>query len=84
MNHYSELRYGDNDPEGPEIDDLNILSVEFYWTYPYRKSARLRIEYLADCDDPQTLVLYGESAINAYEAMRQGGTDVPISDNWRS
>lgn len=59
--------------EEVEIDDLNILSVEFHWRYPYRASARLRIEYLADTDDPKTLVLYGETAISAYQSMRETG-----------
>ena len=56
-----------------EIDDLNILSVEFHWRYPYRRTARLRIEYLAEANDPQTVVLYGETAIAAYQSMRETG-----------
>lgn len=59
--------------EEVEIDDLNILAVEFHWTHPYRRTARLRIEYLADTNAPKTLVLYGETAISAYQTMREGG-----------
>lgn len=56
-----------------EIDDLNILSVDFNWRYPVRHTARLRIEYLAADDDPRTIMLYGETAISTYQSMRETG-----------